>query len=186
MMSPEERSRAVQYLEETRQGFLDATTGLSDAQWNFREAPERWSVADCAEHMALSEAFIFRIFQQTVLGAPPRPEMKEAARGKDELMFTRVPGRATRVQAPEHLRPACRWPDPAEAVRQFLDARDTSIQFAKATDADLRSLFAEHPFLKTLDGYQWLLFLAGHSARHTAQMREVQAHPDYPEDRGGR
>ena len=179
-MSPEERKRAVKYLEDTRQGFLDSTTGLSDGQWNFQGAEGRWSVADCAEHMALSEASVFRIFQKDVLGTLPQPEMKEAVRGKDELMFTRVPGRATRLQAPEHLRPARRWPDPNDAVRHFLEARDASIHFAKTTDADLRSLFAEHPFLKTLDGYQWLLFLAGHSARHTAQIREVQAHPDFP------
>src|SRR5713101_8216658 len=124
MMSPDERSRAVQYLEETRRAFLDSTTGLSDAQWKFREAPERWSVADCAEHMAVSEASVFRIFRRDVLGSPPRPEMKDAVRGKDELMFSLVPVRSRRVQAPEHLRPARRWPDPADAVRQFLGARD--------------------------------------------------------------
>jgi hypothetical protein len=179
-MSPEERKRAVQYLEETRGAFLDVTSGLSDPQWSFREADDRWSVADCAEHMALSEAFIFRIFQKDVLDAPPRPELKEAVQGKDALMYDRVPRRTLRVQAPEHLRPARRWAEPTEAVRQFLARRDETLQFAKTTDRDLRAIFGEHPFLKTLDGYQWLLFLAGHSARHIAQIREVQAHPEFP------
>jgi uncharacterized damage-inducible protein DinB len=179
-MTPEEPSRAVQYLEETRRAFLDATSGLSDSQWNFREADGRWSVADCAEHMALSEAFIFGSFQKNVVSSAPRPELKAAVEGKDTWMFDRVPSRVTRVQAPEHLRPARRWADPAEAVRQFLTSRDITIEFAKTTGADFRSLFAERPFLKTLDGYQWLLFLAAHSARHTAQIREVQAHAEYP------
>lgn len=179
-MSPDERKRAVQYLEDTRQAFLDSTTGLSVAQWNFREADDRWSVADCAEHVAVSEAAVFRIFQQEVVSSSPRPELREAVQGKDELMYGRVPGRTRRVQAPEHLRPTRRWADPAETVRQFLAIRDVAIEFAGTTELDLRSLFAEHPFLKTLDGYQWLLFLAAHSARHTAQMREVQAHADFP------
>src|SRR5713226_6967816 len=133
-MSPDERKYAVRYLEDTRQAFLESTSGLSDAQWNFREAPERWSVADCTEHMAVSEAFVFRIFQRDVLASMPRPEMKEAARGKDELMFSLVPVRSRRVQAPEHLRPVRRWPHPADAVRQFLQARDASIHFAKTSD----------------------------------------------------
>jgi len=40
-----EKDRAVQYLEKTKQGVLDATKGLSDAQWNFKAGPDRWSIA---------------------------------------------------------------------------------------------------------------------------------------------
>jgi hypothetical protein len=32
-----------------------------------------------------------------------------------------------------------------------------------------------HPRLGTLDIYQWLLFVAAHEARHTAQVREAAA-----------
>ena len=179
-MSPEERSRAVKYLKETRQSFCEAIAGLSGAQWNFREAAERWSVAECAEHMAVSEADFYRIFQKDVVSSVPQPELKAAVEGKDALMFDRVPLRTRRVQAPENLRPTKRWADPAEAVGQFLASRDIAIEFARTTSLDLRSLFAEHPFLKTLDGYQWLLFLAGHSARHIEQIGEVKAHADFP------
>jgi hypothetical protein len=178
-MSPEERSRAIKYLEDTRKDFCEATAGLSEAQWSFREGPDRWSVADCAEHLAVSEAFIFGIFQRDVITSAPRPELKVEVTGKDNFMFDRVPNRTRRVQAPEHLRPTRRWADPQEAVRQFLASRETSIEFTKTTKLELRNLFAEHPFLKTLDGYQWLLFLAAHSARHIAQMREVQGHEGY-------
>ena len=137
-------------------------------------------MADCAEHLAVSEATVYGIFQRDVVSSPPQPELKAAVEGKDALMFERVPHRTRRVQAPEHLLPTRRWADPTEAVRQFLENRDTAIEFAKTTWLDLRNLFAEHPFLKTLDGYQWLLFLAAHSARHIAQIREVQAHADFP------
>ena len=36
------------------------------------------------------------------------------------------------------------------------------------------------PVLKEMDGYQWLLYLSGHSMRHTAQIQEVKADPKYP------
>jgi len=31
-----------------------------------------------------------------------------------------------------------------------------------------------------LDGYQWVLLLSGHAARHTAQILEVKERPGYP------
>ena len=53
-----EREHALQYLESTRKDVLDATNGLSEAQWNFKPGPDRWSVAQVMEHIAASEDFI--------------------------------------------------------------------------------------------------------------------------------
>ena len=39
---------------------------------------------------------------------------------------------------------------------------------------------AESPLGKNLDPYQWLLFIAAHSERHTKQMLEVKADPNFP------
>src|SRR5438132_237686 len=52
-----DRDRAIKYLESTRQGVQDATAGLSPAQWNFKPAPDRWSVAEVTEHIAAAEDF---------------------------------------------------------------------------------------------------------------------------------
>ncbi len=54
-----DRDKAVAELQGSRQAFLDATKGLSPAQWNFKAGPDRWSIAQCAEHIALSEDFIY-------------------------------------------------------------------------------------------------------------------------------
>ncbi len=50
----------------------------------------------------------------------------------------------------------------------------------KTTTDDLRGHGAPHPVFKMLDGYQWVLLLSGHSARHTAQIEEVKAGAGYP------
>ncbi len=47
-----DRDKGLQYLESTRRGVVNATEGLSAAQWNFKAAPDRWSVAECMEHIA--------------------------------------------------------------------------------------------------------------------------------------
>jgi hypothetical protein len=50
----------------------------------------------------------------------------------------------------------------------------------KATTDDLHGHGGPHPVFKMLDGYQWVLLLSGHSARHTAQIEEVKASAGYP------
>src|ERR1700756_1230284 len=47
-VSQADKDRALQYLESTKKGVLDATRGLSEAQWNFKAAPDKWPVAECA------------------------------------------------------------------------------------------------------------------------------------------
>ena len=54
-LSHRDKDKALQLLESTRKDVLDATKGLSDAQWNFKIAPDRWSVAECMEHIAAAE-----------------------------------------------------------------------------------------------------------------------------------
>src|SRR5215472_14519035 len=53
-----EKDRALQYLETTKKNILEATKGLSEAQWNFKPAPDRWSVAQVMEHIAAAEDFM--------------------------------------------------------------------------------------------------------------------------------
>ena len=39
-----DRERAVKYLETTRKNIFEAAKGLSEARWNFKPSPDRWSV----------------------------------------------------------------------------------------------------------------------------------------------
>src|SRR5216684_8199888 len=73
-----ERDRAINHLQTTRKAFLDATKGLSEAQWNFKQAPDRWSVAECADHIALAEGFIFGRITDGVMKTPLTPEKRSA------------------------------------------------------------------------------------------------------------
>ena len=40
----------------------------------------------------------------------------------------------------------------------------------------------KHPALGELDGHQWVMLIAAHGARHTAQIEEVKSAPDYPKN----
>ena len=54
----------------------------------------------------------------------------------------------------------------------------TTEDYLKST-AGLRAHQADSPLGK-LDGYEWVLLIAAHSDRHTKQMMEVKADPNFP------
>lgn len=57
----------LKHLQQTRQAFLDSIADLSDAQWTFRAGPSRWSIAEVAEHIAISETTIFQLVTDKML-----------------------------------------------------------------------------------------------------------------------
>jgi len=172
-----ERDRAMSHLHATRKVFLDSIAGLSDAQWNFKPAADRWSIAECAEHIAVSDDSLFDLMRQT-LKSPAALEKKSAV--KDEFILQVVPDRSVKAKAPEFLQPKRRWPDRETLIAHFKQSRDRNIAYIQTTEDDLRSHFMDHPLLKTIDAYQVMLLLSAHCERHTAQIEEVKADSHYP------
>src|ERR1035438_4070589 len=69
-----DKERAMQYLESTKKNIVEATRGLSTAQWNFKAGPDRWSVAEVMEHIAAAEDLIRgMIIEKAMKGGPPEP-----------------------------------------------------------------------------------------------------------------
>jgi hypothetical protein len=182
-LTQEERDHATAELEGSKKAFLDATKGLSPAQWNFKPAPDRWSVAECSEHIALSEGFIFGLVSERIMKAPANPEKRDAAKGKDELILKIMQDRTHKATAPEPIDPLKHGVmPPEESVKLFLDGRAHAIDYVKTTQDDLRDHLFDHPVpaIGTLDGYQWIMLISGHTRRHTLQILEVKADPNFP------
>lgn len=179
-LTDQERAEAVKYFEETRQNFLDAVKGLSEAQWRYKAGPDRWSIAEVAEHIAISEETLFNLVTRQLMQTPAAPEKKEAAKGKEALIRASITNRSVKAQAPEMLKPANRWATQGELVKAFNASRDKTISYIKETQEDLRSHFHAHPVFKDIDAYQCLIYMSGHSARHTAQINEVKEDAGYP------
>lgn len=182
-LSQAERDKAVAELEGSRQMFLDATKGLSPAQWNFKSAPDRWSIAECAEHIALSEDFIFGVVMNQVMKTPVDPQKREAVKGKEDVLVKMLQDRSHKATAPEPIDPAKHAPMALDAaVKQFLASRTRTIDYVKTTQDDMRDHFFDHPVpaIGTLDAYQWILLISGHERRHTLQILEVKADPNFP------
>ncbi|MBV6430217.1 MAG: hypothetical protein IANPNBLG_00321 [Bryobacteraceae bacterium] len=175
-----ERDRAVSYLHVTRKMFLDSVADVSPAQWEWKPAPDVWSIAQVAEHIALSENALFGKVRKTVSEPPAGPAQLAETRGKDDAIRKAAVDRGRKFQAPENLRPTSRWKSKAELVSHFKDSRDRTIEYVRTTTDDLRSHAAPHRAFGELDAYQWILYISGHSERHILQLNEVKTKPGYP------
>jgi uncharacterized damage-inducible protein DinB len=177
-MSDSERTYLLEQLEQSKKAVLASIDGLTDAQWKFKPAPAVWSVQECAEHIVLAEGYIFQGTQQ-VLKTPavPRPEKSNAE--VDRVLVTRIQDRSQKVTAPEPLVPGRKFATPEDAAKAFAEAREKTIAYVKSTEDDLRTHVGPGP-AGQMDAYQFLLLISAHSARHTAQIREVEGNPGYP------
>ena len=172
-----EKDKALQYLETTKKNVLEATKGLSEAQWNFKPAPDRWSVAQVMEHIAAAEDFIRGLVKEKVMLSPagePGRDVKKT----DEAVLAMVPDRTNKAQAPEPLVPTNRFGSADGSIKHFVESRATTEDFLK-TATGMRDHVTDSPLGK-LDGYEFVLLIAAHSERHTKQINEVKADPDFP------
>ena len=179
-VSQADKDRALAYLESTKKGVVDATKGLSDAQWSFKPAPDRWSIAEVMEHLAAAEDMIRGMDQEQVMKTPAISPRDPAELQKiDAGVMAQVPDRSHKISAPEPLKPTNRFGSPADAEKHFVESRAVTEEYLKTTP-DLRAHATDSPMGVKLDGYEWVLLIAAHSERHTKQMLEAKADPNFP------
>jgi hypothetical protein len=172
-----DKDALIAQLKRTEARFLASVEGLSEAQWSYKPAPDRWSIAECAEHITASEPFIRNLAAESMKG-----ELAADVAGttnQDQKILTFLVDRSTKFKAPEPLIPTNRFGTPAAAIAAYTKERAATIALA-ASDVDLRTHGSKHFALGPLDSYGWFLFLSAHSERHTLQIEEVKADPGYP------
>lgn len=174
-----EFERAADHLAKTRDTLLAATAGLSAEQANFKPAPDRWSVAEVAEHIAATETSLMNLVRDQVMKSPPRTEPANLAE-LDGMVLKGIADRSTPRQAPEPLRPTKRFGDMASTLKHFKEARADTLAFLDANRNELRGHAMASPLGVELDAYQWILFISAHCERHTKQIEEVKADPKFP------
>src|ERR1700704_1044780 len=172
-----DREKAEQYLQQTRDGVVEATKGLSDAQMKFKPAPDRWSVAETLEHIVLVEDSLLQNVTDKVMKSPAGAADRDTAK-IDAMVLAMIPDRSHKRQASPQFVPTGRG-TPSETLDHFQKIRAKTIAFLDSTP-DLRAHASDSPLGQQLDAYEWLLFIGAHSQRHTKQILEVKADPNSP------
>src|SRR5437870_9262258 len=103
-LTTEERAKAIKMLHDSENEFLGYVEKLSDAQWNFRPAPFKWTVGETAEHIALAEGLLFSAVERA-LAAPINPDWETKSAGKEPILDNILAARRGKANAPEPIQP---------------------------------------------------------------------------------
>jgi hypothetical protein len=155
---------------------LDAVTGLTQEQWNYKAGPDRWSIAEILEHIVLAEQTLFNWGLgglTSTLAAPETPM-------KDDELIAGTKDRSHKATAPEILKPTGKWKGGPDLVNEFKLRRTYNEIWLRDTAQDLRGHYLKTPTGTVLSVYQVLEIVPAHSERHLQQILEVKDSPGYP------
>jgi hypothetical protein len=175
-LTAEERKFGMDELTRTKESLMKSINGLSNEQLNFKSSPESWSIAECVEHIAISENTIWGAVDGA-LKQPADPARRAEVKVSDTDVVTMVTDRTNKVKTKEIFEP--KGATLEESVKDFTEKRNAHLEYVKNTNDDLRNRYAQFPF-GTFDAFQVIIFMSAHTARHTAQIEEVKAHENFP------
>jgi len=176
MTSPEQPDRGlcVKNLEATRDAFRNAVAGLTVEQSRFKPSPDRWSVEEIVEHIAVAEHGMYRYISELHEVSTDHHSTESAA----SLALT-ADRKIRPLPAPERVHPKKRFEDLPAALNKFLENRERTIEFVKNCPDDLRCRLIKHP-AGLINGQDCLTVLINHPTRHIEQINELKADPRYP------
>ncbi len=168
------------YYQNTHNNLKQSVTGLSKEQLHFKPSSEAWSISQCLEHIVITESMIFGTIKES-MDKSANPERSSEKKYTDDEILKMVIDRSEKYKAPEILIAKGKYSDAESALNDFQHQRSEILSFARNTSVeDLRNHISDSP-AGVSDAYQTLLFLAGHTARHTLQIEEVKASVGFPE-----
>lgn len=171
-----ERDYAVKYLSNSMEDLFKAVEGLTEDQLNYKPAQDSWSIAECVEHIAISESALFGSLKEALTAT--NNENSEVKLTDDQIIQI-ITDRSAKVKTIPQFEPSNKFSSYQGSLDEFKKLREKHISFLENTKDDLRNHYYGFPF-GTADTYQLLLFMAGHSVRHTMQINEILANPTFP------
>jgi hypothetical protein len=180
-LSEKERTYADDLLAKTEQGVFNSLLGLSEAQLNFKPAPDRWSVAECVKHIAVTEISLWQM-TDAGLKQSANPDKRSDIKVTDEQVVQMLESREKKIKTSPNLEPQnTSYKSTTAALSAFFDSRKKMMEFVMTTNIDMRNHVIALPF-GSFDSYQMVLFIAAHANRHTQQIEEVKADPNFPKN----
>lgn len=169
-MHEDERRHILNMLHEGGEELRMSVAGLDSDTVQRKPSPDRWSVLDCLEHIAIVEEAMYALVQQAVPADQPCPnparEAKILAYGLD---------RARIIAAPQEVYPTGLMPAMKKSMMRFDRARGLTVRWVEEFAGDPRAFITTHPLIKgPVNCYEMMLMIALHPKRHAAQIREIR------------
>ncbi|MBY0432953.1 MAG: DinB family protein [Cyclobacteriaceae bacterium] len=173
-----DRKYLLDNLTRSRDELISETKGLTKAQWSFKESPDRWSINQIVEHIAIWEMLLSHDISRAY-NAGIKPERINSA--APDSTFVRFIYETTPHYSLEYTKPFS-YTIPmginplANNLAWFLKMRNESIGFVKTTPDDLRAYFRS----TTGSIHQVYIYVFGHTDRHIRQIKKVTKDPAFP------
>lgn len=172
----------VQLINGYRARLLEHVAPLSQSQIDWRAAETDWSIGEVLDHLCLVEIGSSKILHKHAketkdknFSAPPLDG--SVLNSLDQFQIETV---RTKIKAPDMVAPRSGI-GKAELMNNLETCRVKLLESIQTLDAyDLHQLDFPHPFMGRLDLYQWILFIGKHEQRHTTQVENILASPDFP------
>jgi hypothetical protein len=175
-----DKATLLEALRKGEEALLCSVAGVSEAACHLRPAENRWSVLECAEHVAVAE--------EVMLGLVTGERKARDPEGvkRDERILRSGTDRSTRFDASDQSRPRGRFSTLAEAVAHFQKTRKRTLGVVELTGEDLRATEVRHPHraVGVISTYECLLLMGTHTQRHALQIEEVKQSQAYRAETG--
>ncbi len=178
-LTKQERKFVVSRLKDTKTELLNNLRGLSEAQLNFKQLPNQWSIKECFYHLTQAETGLWDMLEST-MKEPAKSVKGQDLKVSDEYLLKVITDRALKLNAPEPFQTGkTGWKSINEAISVFKVSRSHHLKYTKITTEDLRNHFIQLP-LGRVDCYQFIIFISGYSNRLSQQINDIIADPDFP------
>jgi uncharacterized damage-inducible protein DinB len=164
-----------EHLAQQRRILLDVASAVPADRWQTRLGDGQWTVSEILEHLyrvdrSVAGMLTKRIAEARDAGHPQEMETSSVLGSIDALRVSEV---VQKLVAPERVAPT-ENADRETVARLLAESRAAlNAAIASGDGLALGSIKQMQNRFGELDLYQWILFVAGHEKRHTAQLREV-------------
>jgi len=156
-------------LARAQKEFLSAADTVPAEQWKVRPEESRWSAGELVGHLITVERAILRSADK-LLKKPPK---SRSFLKRFHLPMALAEYRIIRFKTPIPLDPEL-VSEKENMLAQLREVRERTLAFVEETrERDLSKYTMPHPFLGTLNAYEWFQLIVSHEVRHTKQMREI-------------
>jgi len=161
----------VHKLASAQARLLRAADAVSAEQWKRGPSNGAWSAGELVAHLIMVERGIVGTADRvTQKPAKPASLLKRL-----HLPLALVESRLVRRKTPIPLDPQLVREKEA-MLAELRDVRERSLAFLDETkNRDLSAYRWRHPFIGSLNLYEWFEMMAAHELRHTKQMQEIAA-----------
>lgn len=170
-------SEIFDVMDETRARLRARLDHLSSSEENARPSPDAWSVKEIAEHLAIIEERLSKLFPVMVTkaeagGLQRRPDQPFRPVSVESMVER---SKREKYRAPDEVRPTGAG-SVADSINRLNRSREAIQALRPRLEAlDLTSVTYPHPAFGQLSAYQWLIFLGAHEDRHLRQIESVMS-----------